>query len=360
MASHFEHMLGNLDLDPDAITLLDLCVKYLKGDVSADWAPERKQAGEEFIKLLWPQLMEGFLQDLFPQPMTVNKLIKDGRLQVVDLYREPATKRVEATEVLDWLKPRKGDPPGFRPPAEAYDTALNVINLLDNFYHAMDTSRVPIIDQGAAGMLGLGSQPGSPRAAARRAAAPFAGELFARLPNFPSASLDEIIDIRKELQGSVKGFQKAVLALSVSLLEVPTSTFQFEAEKVFIQNVQPQLDELEELIHQNRYLRRLTSGVVGDWKANLSFAGAVAGAGAVAARMSGGAMVNDILSAALGTGAGIPALKAATDRMEGARAIRDHKFFFYYQLERRLGQNNTSKRKRKSGQKKPRTRRSAR
>lgn len=87
-----------------------------------------------------------------------------------------------------------------------------------------------------------------------------ASKLFERLPNFDLASLDEIIDIRKELNPYLSKFRSGMIELSEHMKNSPWSEdFVKDVERVFRKNIQPSISELEEVIKTKTYLKSLVS-----------------------------------------------------------------------------------------------------
>lgn len=70
--------------------------------------------------------------------------------------------------------------------------------------------------------------------------------LFERLPSFENCSVDEILDIRKELNQPLIRFRGAVSSLSKKLESIPyTEEFKNEVEKLLISEVAPSIMEIE-------------------------------------------------------------------------------------------------------------------
>ncbi len=66
-------------------------------------------------------------------------------------------------------------------------------------------------------------------------------DLFQRLPLFDNAPIDEVIDIRKELDKPLVGFRSAVMRFSREVENAPWGEdFPLEAERVFREHVEPQ------------------------------------------------------------------------------------------------------------------------
>lgn len=85
-----------------------------------------------------------------------------------------------------------------------------------------------------------------------------AASLFERLPLFEEATIDEIIDIRKELDSPLRKFRKAIIEFSENIENAAwDDDFSSDAEQVFRRDVEPAIEEIEQGIRNNRYLREL-------------------------------------------------------------------------------------------------------
>lgn len=86
-----------------------------------------------------------------------------------------------------------------------------------------------------------------------------AKSLFDHLPLFEHATIDEILDIRNELESPLIRFRKAMIIYSENIKPASWDRdFVYDAEKVFHRDVEPALLEIEESIKSNKYLAELT------------------------------------------------------------------------------------------------------
>ncbi|MBK8901585.1 MAG: hypothetical protein IPM53_10415 [Anaerolineaceae bacterium] len=82
-----------------------------------------------------------------------------------------------------------------------------------------------------------------------------AAQLFERLPLFEQASLDEILDIRSELEKYLTRYRRAVINFSSEIRSAYwDDDFPIEAEELFIREVAPAIQDLEETIEENKIL----------------------------------------------------------------------------------------------------------
>ena len=82
-----------------------------------------------------------------------------------------------------------------------------------------------------------------------------ASQLFERLPLFEQASVDEILDIRKELEKPLVRFRSAIIRFSEDIKSASwDKDFAPEAEKVFYREVELAILEIEDATKSNQFL----------------------------------------------------------------------------------------------------------
>lgn len=165
--------------------------------------------------------------------------------------------------------------------------------------------------------------------AGRSAQAMTASALVGRLPTFPNATVDEVIDIRSELAPSLIQFRSAMVTIAKTFTSSAWETdFEDEVHDAWVETVLPAVQAIDSSIQDNSSLLSLASGVIG--AANASYPGlAIVAAGllghAGALALAGGAV----------SGAA-PLLQALRDRQTAARDIRMQPFYFLYAVEQSL------------------------
>ena len=86
----------------------------------------------------------------------------------------------------------------------------------------------------------------------------FASDLIMRLPVFEEASVDEIIDIRKELDKHVNNFRGAVVDYTEKIKSEPwTREFENDAYNLFLKEVNPKVMAIEEETKSNKLLYKM-------------------------------------------------------------------------------------------------------
>lgn len=151
-----------------------------------------------------------------------------------------------------------------------------------------------------------------------------AADLLERLPLFERATLAEALDIRRELENSLMGFRLAVAGFSREIAPAGwDSGFADEAEALFRERVEPEIQRIEAAVSDNNDLRRFTEraaehGVSG------AFIGAVVGS------------VSDLSNlAAVASGLAAAGLRAEIDRRQTMKDIEGNQLYFFYRAGRR-------------------------
>lgn len=113
-----------------------------------------------------------------------------------------------------------------------------------------------------------------------------ADKLLTRLPSFEFASVNEILDIRKELEKSLVRFRSKTLQFTESIQSLPwNEDFEDECYLLYDKEVAPALLEIEELINDNNIIKNLGIKMFTDQKIWNSLGGLVfniAAAGTIA------------------------------------------------------------------------------
>jgi hypothetical protein len=165
--------------------------------------------------------------------------------------------------------------------------------------------------------------------AGRSAQAMTASALMGRLPTFPSATVNEVVDIRTELAPSLTQFRSAMVTISKSFSSEPWETdFGDEVHDAWVESVLPAVEAIDASVRDNKSLLSLATGVTG--AANTAYPGlAIVGTGLVGHL---GPVV--VVGGAL---AGIaPILQAVRNRKNTDSEIRMQPFYFLYAAEQSL------------------------
>lgn len=193
----------------------------------------------------------------------------------------------------------------------------------------------PMLDNEAGKLVRLGIEAGAiPVSEIGQAKGKHGGltsDLLRRLPLFDEASVEEVLDIRRELEGPLMKFRGAVSELSEGMREPGWNPdFDADAEDVFVKKVAPAVKEIEEKIEDNRFLAELLPRMTRpqDW-------GSGAALGMAAYNL---ASLPELASLAIagGTGFAGAARNAYLEHRDVRREIRGERLFFYREAERRL------------------------
>lgn len=156
--------------------------------------------------------------------------------------------------------------------------------------------------------------------------------LFARLPLFDKASIDEVVDIRRELHSSLARFRSAMIRFSQEIESAPWSRdFPLEVERIYYEYVEPAILEIEEACKSNRMLLELITKPIETpdiW---------LAGLGLLLDAQYGGGSLPDLLGKALMAG-GVTssAIKVVKEWRERNEEVRKNQLYFYYKVRESL------------------------
>lgn len=167
----------------------------------------------------------------------------------------------------------------------------------------------------------------SHRARTRHGALAF--ELLRRLPLFEEASVEEILDARRELEGPLVRFRGAVAGFSEGIASAGwDADLPLEAEHVFLKEVEPAVQELREAVEESASLRELATRAVRPADLATGLTLTVVGA----EHLPGAAAVG--LGAAVAVAGTVRG--AYQDWHKQRREIEGNRMFFYYGAAERL------------------------
>lgn len=170
-----------------------------------------------------------------------------------------------------------------------------------------------------------------PGARRRSHEASTANGLLGQLPNFRTASLDDVLGIRESLGGALPRFRGGVSELAATFDSDMGSSATFdEIAEAWRVEVAPALHEIEEVTKDSRFLRSLALS-------SLASGSTLAGGGmgiatAVTSDMDG---VAAAISALVGAGVGA-ASEALKEVITARRDVKRHKFYLLHQVDQLL------------------------
>jgi len=151
-----------------------------------------------------------------------------------------------------------------------------------------------------------------------------ASDLMGRLPTLPTATVDEVIDIRSELARSLTQFRSAMVTISKSFSSAPWETdFDDEIHDAWVESVLPAVESIATSIRENSSLLTLATGITGAM--NTAYPRlAIVGAGLVGHLGAVSAIARGALAGAA------PILQAVRNRKKADSEIRMQLLYFLY------------------------------
>jgi hypothetical protein len=199
-----------------------------------------------------------------------------------------------------------------------------------------DASGYPMFDETISGLVRAAVRERelapTPSATSRGRQVSAAADFLGRLPTFPHATVDEVLDIRDELRGPLTNFRSAMVAVSRDVEAAAyDEDFSGQVHDLWVETVAPAIDEIRQLVAENRYLHQLC-GVAGRDAARLLAAGAVGALVGV-----GVTAVADLPQLIAGGSAAAGALLSPLwAKKVGAARIHQHRFYLLHATEAHL------------------------
>lgn len=162
-----------------------------------------------------------------------------------------------------------------------------------------------------------------------------AARLLERLPLFDLASIDELLDIRRELDRPLVRFRGTVIKFTEKIKTASwDEEFSYDAEQVFQRDIEPAILDIEDAVKSNGYLATLTRKLT-DKPLTLP-----SGSG-LAMLMSQMSALPDIVTQSLGVGgaAGLVAYDAYKEWQQKNEKVEQNCLFFYYKARERLSED---------------------
>lgn len=158
--------------------------------------------------------------------------------------------------------------------------------------------------------------------------------MVARLPAFPQAPTDELLDLRKDLQDPLRRYRAATLKLSKQLLPGSVGAeLEAQVDELWRSDVDPALLALEEQVSDHRLVRELAKYAGKDIR-KFVMGSMVLYVGLTQAASLGTA-AEALITA--GAAASPSALRATLDWHKAGLDVKRHELFFLYATNKRLG-----------------------
>ncbi len=166
-----------------------------------------------------------------------------------------------------------------------------------------------------------------------------ADRILTRLPSFEYSTIDEILDIRKELTEPLVRFRSKMLRYTDNIQSLPwDKSFESECYLLYDKEIAPAILEIDELTRDNSFIKNLGIKVLTDesiWQNIGGLVISIAAAGAIASFSD--AIATD--AAILTTGGTWAASKIANTFNEYRKNIKDinrKDLYFYYKAGKRM------------------------
>ena len=163
--------------------------------------------------------------------------------------------------------------------------------------------------------------------------------MIKRLPSFEFAAVDEILDIRKDLDSSLSRYRAKVLEYSDSIQTMPwDDDFGAECSILYNKEVVPAILEIEERTKENTFLKNLGYSFLSSENFFRSLGGLVAGvaAGGVISTVSQVMSTDAAMVVSGGAWAANKIADAYRNYSDKKKEIQKKDLYFYYQAGKRL------------------------
>lgn len=277
------------------------------------------QAG---LKKAWDSFEEGIGE--FLRVAGADGIVEAVDTGLLDLHRFKAG----GVERIGGLRPEDQD---RRQEAFAEDLFWEFLDLIDKAVADGDTN--PLFDRMSGDLLRTGLEAGvvSPTESGitRGRHSGLAADLLRRLPLFEKATVQDILDIRRELESPLIRFRGAVVEMAESIRSAAwDEDFPSDAEMAFRKAVEPAILELEEAVQENGSLGSLL--LKGFRPGDLA-----TGFGVMLSTL---AALPDVASVLLGggTAASMTARGAYKEWRDDRKKIESNQMYFYYETRERL------------------------
>jgi hypothetical protein len=188
---------------------------------------------------------------------------------------------------------------------------------------ALEGSGYPLFDDSIGRLVDEAVREGlivpSPAGVRRGRHGGLSGDLLSRLPLFEEATVEEVLDVRREIKEHLRGFRLAVSDFSGQAGPAAWEPdFAEEADALFREKVEPEVEGIEQAVRENQSLSELAWRSARHGATPATFGALFASADALAG----------LAGAALGVGSG--AARAFFDRREKGKEIEGNRLYFYY------------------------------
>ena len=248
--------------------------------------------------------------------------VKSGRLEIHPFRQTTAEAIIEAT-----LRGRGNLLHGI-------DLVDLLVEYIDEVSGAVtDGSTYPVFDDLTSDLVAEAVNAGlitaADHAAHRSRYGGISNDLLQRLPLFETASLSDIMDIRRTLEGPLRGFRLAVRDFSREIRSAAWEPgFPDEADALFREKVKQEVDRIEDEVNQNAGLAALAWRTVRHGATPATFGGLLGTLSDLPTLAGAAAGALSVLGAA--------GLKALDERRQKLRSIEANQLYFYYRTKQEI------------------------
>ena len=206
--------------------------------------------------------------------------------------------------------------------AEVYVDEIAKILTSGNSYPLFDESTSNIID------LAITAKVIHPigRSVVMAKQAKLSSNLFEKLPVLERATINEIIDIRGELNKSLSRFRSAIILYSKEIETVPwQEKFEFESDQLYLQYIVPALQDIDESFNANKSILEIV-------KRTLTDPGVISTSVMGIAISQASKLPEVITSLSVIGGLVGGAYSAIKEKREKNQEIEKNQLYFYYRL----------------------------
>lgn len=248
--------------------------------------------------------------------------VKSGRLEIHPFRQTTAEAIIEAT-----LRGRGNLLHGI-------DLVDLLVEYIDEVSGAVtDGSTYPVFDDLTSDLVAEAVNAGlitaADHAAHRSRYGGISNDLLQRLPLFETASLSDIMDIRRTLESPLRGFRLAVRDFSREIRSAAWEPgFPDEADALFREKVKQEVDRIEDEVNQNAGLAALAWRTVRHGATPATFGGLLGTLSDLPTLAGAAAGALSVLGAA--------GLKALDERRQKLRSIEANQLYFYYRTKQEI------------------------
>lgn len=159
------------------------------------------------------------------------------------------------------------------------------------------------------------------------------------LPGFDEATVDEIIDIKKELDKYIIPYRSSILKMANSIKEIPdTESLHRECAVLYLQEIEPRVKEINTAVRDNNVFKNILKSIVNEKDAW------VIGASAMVAGISTtGSIANAVSASTIAALGGLSIANGITKTIEEKKNIQNKEMYFLYESGKKMEEQQQKK-----------------